>query len=42
MTPLNDQQRQLVLDYALGMTSERESDEAERLLASNEEAAQLG
>ena len=42
MTQLNDQQRQLLLDHSLGMTSERETDEAQRLLATNAEAAQLG
>lgn len=41
MTPLNEQQRQLLLDYSLGMTSERQSDEAERLMAENHEATEL-
>jgi hypothetical protein len=39
MTPLNGQQKQLLFDYSLGMTSERDSAEAERLLATHEEAA---
>jgi hypothetical protein len=41
MTPLNDQQRQLLLDYSLGLTCESETAEAERLLASSPEAAEL-
>ena len=41
MTPLNSQQHQLLFDYALGLTSEQENAEAERLLASSEEASQL-
>jgi len=41
MTPLTDEQKQLVFDHSLGVTSEHETAEAERLLASSREAAQL-
>ena len=39
MTPLTDEQKQLVFDYSFDLTSEHESAEAERLLATNREAA---
>lgn len=41
MTPLSSEQKQLVFDYSLGMTSDRQDDEAERLLASHPQAAEL-
>lgn len=41
MTTLSDRQRQLLLDYSVGLTSERETEEAEALIASNEEASEL-
>ncbi len=41
MTPLNDHQKQLLFDFSLGMTSAYEAAEAERLLASSREAAEL-
>jgi hypothetical protein len=41
MTPLTDRQKQLLFDYSLGMTTEQEAGEAERLLASSHEAAVL-
>jgi hypothetical protein len=41
MTPLNNQQKQLLFDYCIGLTSEKEAAEAEKLIASNEEAAQI-
>ena len=41
MTPLDDHQRQLLFDYSLGMTSRSETAEAQRLLGSNQEAAEL-
>ena len=41
MTPLNSQQKQLLFDYSLGLTSEHENAEAERLLASSEEASDI-
>jgi prepilin-type processing-associated H-X9-DG protein len=39
MTPLSSQQKQLLFDYALGLTSQAETHEAEELVASDEEAA---
>lgn len=41
MTPLSDTQKQLLLDYSLGMTSGRDSAEAEDLLDASHEAARL-
>ncbi|HNS20494.1 MAG TPA: hypothetical protein PKH24_08340 [Sedimentisphaerales bacterium] len=41
MTPLSDRQRQLLFDYSVGLTCEQETREAEILVASSEEAAQL-
>ncbi|MEN6424499.1 MAG: hypothetical protein ABFE13_03995 [Phycisphaerales bacterium] len=41
MTTLTDRQRQLLFDYSLGLTSESETEEAESLIASNEEAGEL-
>ncbi len=41
MIPLNDQQEQLVFDYAFGLTSEGSAAEAEALLASHPEAARI-
>jgi prepilin-type processing-associated H-X9-DG protein len=41
MTPLSDQQKQLLFDDALGLTSEAEAREADRLVASDEEAARI-
>jgi hypothetical protein len=41
MTPLNDQQKQLLFDYSLGLTSDRETAEAEKLLSWHEEAIEL-
>jgi hypothetical protein len=41
MTPLSDQQKQLLFDHALGLTSETETVEVERLLESHEEAARI-
>ncbi len=41
MTPLNGQQKQLLFDYSLGLTSEHENAETERLLASSEEASDI-
>jgi len=41
MTPLSDRQKQLLFDYSLGLTSERENDEVEALIAANEEAVEL-
>ncbi len=41
MKPFNDQHRELLFDYSLGLTSESETTEAERLLAESHEAASL-
>jgi len=41
MSFLNNEQKQLVFDYCLGLTSEKESAEAEALISSSEEAAQI-
>lgn len=41
MTVLSNQQKQLLFDYCLGLTSEKETSEAERLIASNEQAAEI-
>jgi hypothetical protein len=41
MTPLNSQQKQLLFDYSLGLTSEQENAEAEGLLASSQEASAI-
>lgn len=41
MTPLSDRQKQLLFDYSLGLTSEREGTDAEALVASHEEAVEL-
>ncbi len=41
MTPLSDQQKQLLFDYSLGLTSDREAAEAEKLLSWSEEAVEL-
>jgi hypothetical protein len=41
MTTLSDRQKQLLFDYSLGLTSERDNDEAEALIAASEEAVEL-
>ena len=41
MTPFSDQHRELLFDYSLGLTSESETAEAERLLAESQEAEGL-
>jgi len=41
MTPLQEQQKQLLFDYSLGLTSEHEAAEAEGLLASSREAVRF-
>ena len=41
MTPLGDQHKQLLFDYSLGLASERETAEAQKLLSWNEEAIEL-
>jgi hypothetical protein len=41
MTSLSDHQKQLLFDYSLGLASEREAAEAEKLLSRSEEALEL-
>ncbi len=41
MTSLNDQQKTLLFDYCMGITSETETIQAESLIATNEQAAEL-
>jgi hypothetical protein len=41
MRPLNNEQKQLLFDYAVGLTSEQESAEAKALIASDEDAAKI-
>jgi prepilin-type processing-associated H-X9-DG protein len=41
MRPFNDQHRELLFDYSVGLTSETEGAEAERLLVESDEAARL-
>lgn len=41
MTSLTNQQKQLLFDYCIGLTSEKQAAEAEALLFSNEEAAEF-
>ncbi|HUS73154.1 MAG TPA: hypothetical protein VMY06_08825 [Sedimentisphaerales bacterium] len=41
MSPLNDQQKQLLFDYCIGLTSEQQTADAEDLIASNEEATEI-
>jgi len=41
MTPLSDAQKQLLFDYSFGLTSDRDAAEAEALLSTSPEAAQL-
>jgi hypothetical protein len=41
MTRLSNQQKQLLFDYCLGLTSEKETTEAEQLISSNEKAAKI-
>ena len=41
MSPLNNQQKQLLFDYCIGLTSEQQTADAEDLIASNDEAAKI-
>lgn len=41
MSSLNNEQKQLVFDYCLGLTSEKESAEAEALISSSKEASEI-
>ena len=41
MSPLNSKQKQLLFDYCTGLTSEQETADAEVLISSNDEAAEI-
>ncbi|MGD8786404.1 MAG: hypothetical protein PVJ60_03190, partial [Phycisphaerales bacterium] len=41
MNRLNNEQKQLLIDYCIGLTSEQENAEAQALITSNEEAAKI-
>ena len=41
MKPLNNQQKELLFDYCIGLTSSEENIEAESLISSNQEAAEI-
>jgi len=41
MSPLNNPQKELLFDYCLGLTTENESDQAQKLISSNEQAADI-
>jgi len=41
MTLLSNEQKQLLFDYCIGLTSEKQAAEAELLISSNEEAAEI-
>ena len=39
MNPLNNEQKELLFDYCIGLTSQKDTDKAEALISSNQEAA---
>ena len=41
MSPLNNEQKQLLFDYCIGLTSQKETAEAKALISSNKEAAEI-
>jgi len=41
MNPLNNEQKELLFDYCIGLTSQKETDEAEALISSNQKAAEI-
>ena len=41
MNPLNNEQKELLFDYCIGLTSQKETDKAEALITSNQEAAEI-
>lgn len=41
MSPLNNEQKELIFDYCIGLTSEKETDKAEALIKSHQEAAEI-
>jgi len=41
MSPLNNEQKQLLFDYCIGLTSQKETSEAEALISANKEADEI-
>ena len=41
MNPLNNEQKELLFGYCIGLTSQKETDEAKALISSNQEAAEI-
>jgi len=41
MTPLNNDQKELLFDYCMGLTREEETSQAEQLISSNQQASEL-
>ena len=41
MKPLNNEQKELLFDYCIGLTSPKENDEVESLISSNQEATEI-
>ncbi|MBC8469455.1 MAG: hypothetical protein H8D56_08280 [Planctomycetes bacterium] len=41
MNPLNNEQKELLFNYCIGLTSQKETDDAESLISSNQEAAEI-
>ena len=41
MSPLNNEQKQLLFDYCIGLTSQKETAEAEALISTSKEAAEI-
>ena len=41
MNPLNNEQKELLFDYCIGLTSENETNEVEALISSNQGAAEI-
>ena len=41
MSPVNSEQKQLLFDFCLGLTSEKQTAEAEALISSSKEAAEI-
>jgi hypothetical protein len=41
MSPLNSQQKQLLFDYCIGLTTEEQTAEAQALISANDEAAEI-
>lgn len=41
MNPLNNEQKELLFDYCIGLTSQKEAEKAKALISSNQEAAEI-